>query len=161
MKHRTELIRRTSRALGTNYRYTSAVVREFIDQMGEFLEENGFLSLDDFGRFAVEVVETRRPVRMQLKLGGESVTREVEVDHYVRVHFSKSRKLKRLLDQYLEDNMDKYGVDTTTGKDDAQLEKQASEGCPECGKELQKHGSVLICPVHGSAPFEAQKHERR
>lgn len=156
MKHRTELIRRTARALGCNYRYASAVVRQFVLEMGDFLAENGVLVLDEFGRFNVEVVETHKPVRMELKLGGEDVTREVEVSRYVRVHFSKSRPLKLALDeQFLqEDEMEKYGVDTSTGKDDEQLEKQAAEGCPECGSELVKLGSVISCPKCGTAPFE-------
>lgn len=50
--------------------------------------------------------------------------------------------------------MEKYGVDESTGVDQEQLEKRAAKGCPECGKELTKHGSVLMCPVHGTEPFE-------
>lgn len=148
MRHRTELIRRTARALGVNYRYASAVVREFINQSNLLLAETGYLVLDDLGRFNAEVV-IRRPA---------PGTREVGSTSYVKVHFSKSRALKDLLDdQYMEDVMDKLGVDTSTGKDQDQLEKEAAEGCPECGRKLQKHGSVLICPEHGSAPFEKAK----
>lgn len=51
--------------------------------------------------------------------------------------------------------MDKYGVDESQTQ--ADNEKQASSGCPECGAELEKHGSVLKCPTHGTEPFEAQK----
>lgn len=50
--------------------------------------------------------------------------------------------------------MEKFGVDETTGVDQEQLEKQATEGCPICAKELTKHGSVLMCPEHGTEPFE-------
>lgn len=50
--------------------------------------------------------------------------------------------------------LEKYGVDTSTGRDDEQLEKLAAEGCPDCGSELVKHGSVVICPKCGSSPFE-------
>ena len=50
--------------------------------------------------------------------------------------------------------MEKYGVDETTGMDQEQLEKRAAKGCPECGKELIKHGSVLQCPHCGTKPFE-------
>ena len=47
--------------------------------------------------------------------------------------------------------MDKYSVDQTV--DSEQLEKAASEGCPECGAKCAQHGSVLICPRHGTEPF--------
>ena len=50
--------------------------------------------------------------------------------------------------------MEKYGVDESTGVNQQQLEKQAAKGCPDCGKELTKHGSVLMCPTHGTEPFE-------
>lgn len=131
-----------------NYRYASAVVREFINQSNLLLAETGYLVLDDLGRFNAEVV-IRKPA---------PGTREVGSTRYVKVHFSKSRALKDMLDdQYMEDVMDKLGVDTSTGKDQDQLEKEASEGCPECGRKLQKHGSVLICPEHGSSPFEKAK----
>lgn len=152
MRHRSELIRRTARATGYNQRYVSRVVRELITQMSSLMAEAGVVVLDDFGRFTVEVG--------QRKLF--PVTRRVGIESYVRVHFSKSRALKELLDgEYLEENMDKYGVDTTTGKDDEQLEKEAAEGCPECGKKLVKHGSVTICPEHGSAPFESKNAQER
>lgn len=51
--------------------------------------------------------------------------------------------------------MDKFGVDE--GIDQETLEKAASEGCPECGAELIKEGSLLICPKHGTEPFERMR----
>lgn len=53
--------------------------------------------------------------------------------------------------------MDKYGVDEQV--DQEQLEKRAARGCPECGRELVKHGSVLLCPMCGSEPFEKDNAE--
>ena len=50
--------------------------------------------------------------------------------------------------------MEKYGVDETV---DERLEKQAAQGCPACGKKPVRHGRVLMCPEHGSEPFEANK----
>ena len=47
--------------------------------------------------------------------------------------------------------MDKFGVDET------KQTKTASEGlrkCPECGAVVKEHGKILLCPVHGSKPFE-------
>lgn len=50
-------------------------------------------------------------------------------------------------------SMDKYGVDESV--DQETLEKAANQGCPICGRtDLQKHGSILMCPEHGSEPFE-------
>ena len=51
--------------------------------------------------------------------------------------------------------MNKYGVDE--GVDQESLEKKAAEGCPHCGSKLEKHGQVLLCPKHGSEPFEGKK----
>jgi len=50
--------------------------------------------------------------------------------------------------------MKKYGVDetpTTGQKTAAVLSK-----CPVCGKPLIKEGKVLLCPKHGSEPFESK-----
>lgn len=52
-----------------------------------------------------------------------------------------------------EENMDKFGVDQGRDEDN---EKRASEGCPKCGKKLIEQGKVLLCPIHGSEPFEQE-----
>lgn len=52
-----------------------------------------------------------------------------------------------------EEGMDKYGVDE--GIEDSELlEKKAAAGCPECGATPARQGSVLLCPTHGTEPFE-------
>lgn len=51
-----------------------------------------------------------------------------------------------------EEGMDKFGVNEFT--DQEHLEKAAAEGCPRCGRKPVVHGTVLICPEHGSEPFE-------
>lgn len=49
--------------------------------------------------------------------------------------------------------MEKFGVDE--GIPQEKLEKQAAQGCPNCGrKDVLKHGATLICPSCGSEPFE-------
>ena len=55
--------------------------------------------------------------------------------------------------------MDKYSVDQSVNQE--QLEKIAEAGCPVpgCGKQPRKHGNILICPTHGSEPFEEKKRE--
>jgi uncharacterized Zn finger protein (UPF0148 family) len=55
-----------------------------------------------------------------------------------------------------EETMEKYGVDETVSNPEA-LDKLASRGCPTCGSTLIKQGSVLICPKHGTEPFERQE----
>jgi len=52
-----------------------------------------------------------------------------------------------------DEEMEKYGVDETVDDQEA-LEKKASEGCPECGAKLVRQGTVLLCPKHGTEPFE-------
>lgn len=53
----------------------------------------------------------------------------------------------------MTDELEKYGVDE--GTDQEALEKKAAEGCPLCGKTPTRHGSTLVCPTHGSEPFES------
>ena len=53
-----------------------------------------------------------------------------------------------------DQEMSKFGVDETSHVDQERLEKMASQGCPECGSTITKHGSTLLCPNHGSKPFE-------
>jgi predicted RNA-binding Zn-ribbon protein involved in translation (DUF1610 family) len=56
--------------------------------------------------------------------------------------------------------MDKFGVDE--GIPQENLEKQAAQGCPNCGrKDVIKHGATLICPSCGSEPFEQGQRERK
>lgn len=51
--------------------------------------------------------------------------------------------------------MDKYAVEEEV--DQETLEKKASAGCPICGKKPERHGQLLMCPEHGSAPWEQDK----
>lgn len=57
--------------------------------------------------------------------------------------------------------MEKYGVNESVDQED--LEKLAACGCPKCGRSVEKNGSVLICPTHGTEPFEkrAWQEQRR
>lgn len=50
--------------------------------------------------------------------------------------------------------MEKYAVDETV--DQVQMEKAAADGCPICGSRCLRHGNLLLCPNHGSAPFEKE-----
>lgn len=66
-----------------------------------------------------------------------------------KVRFRRGDALHRTLK---ETPMEKYGVDE--GQDQETLEKAAADGCPECGAKCERHGQTLVCPVHGTAPFE-------
>ena len=52
-----------------------------------------------------------------------------------------------------EEGMDKYSVDEGI-EDQELLEKKAAKGCPECGATPARQGTVLLCPVHGTEPWE-------
>lgn len=43
------------------------------------------------------------------------------------------------------------------------MTKSASSraSCPQCGSPLDFLGSLPRCPVHGTAPFEAESHIRK
>jgi hypothetical protein len=51
--------------------------------------------------------------------------------------------------------MEKYAVDETVEQN--AMEKAATQGCPECGAKCERHGNLLFCPTHGSAPFEKKR----
>jgi hypothetical protein len=51
--------------------------------------------------------------------------------------------------------MDKFGVDETA--DQSVMEKAAAEGCPLCGAAVTRHGNIMVCPKHGTAPFEKKQ----
>jgi len=48
--------------------------------------------------------------------------------------------------------MEKFGVDENAKP----VVKQASTDvtCPWCGSQCKSHGNVVLCPTHGSKPFE-------
>ena len=49
--------------------------------------------------------------------------------------------------------MEKYGVDETAASE-LKLGQIALDRCPLCGAVLATHGSIVLCPTHGSKPFE-------
>jgi uncharacterized Zn finger protein (UPF0148 family) len=44
--------------------------------------------------------------------------------------------------------MDKYAVEQPI------TTKHAGAGCPLCGRPLERSSNVVLCPVHGTEPFE-------
>lgn len=59
------------------------------------------------------------------------------------------------MDKQPEEGMTKYAVDEGVSSD--ALEKAAANGCPICGSPVEKHGQILVCPTHGTKPFETSK----
>jgi hypothetical protein len=49
--------------------------------------------------------------------------------------------------------MEKYGVEENAKPGDKQASDQVTH-CPWCGAKLIRHGSTVLCPKHGSQPFE-------
>lgn len=80
----------------------------------------------------------------------------------IRVKLSSISKLCKVARRDLLQkgpNMEKYGVET---KDASEKKASASAaGCPVCGAEVERHGDVTKCPVHGSEPFEKKNAEEK
>lgn len=156
---KAELDRRVSFALyDKSETEVSHITSEFIRQLSQMLAERGQVTVECLGRFRVlpRRINQGHYELTHKKSGNE----DIATHRHVLVYFSKARPLKELLDRVFKgEMMEKYGVDETTGHSSEQLEKMAAEGCPECGSKLTKHGSVMICPVHGSAPFEASPNQ--
>lgn len=54
-----------------------------------------------------------------------------------------------------DDSMEKYGVDESPKEGEKQAETKKPNVCPLCGAKLLIHGNVVLCPTHGSKPFES------
>jgi uncharacterized Zn finger protein (UPF0148 family) len=55
--------------------------------------------------------------------------------------------------------MEKYGVDESLG--DKKTAEMSLDVCPVCGARLHKHGQVVLCPIHGSKPFEYDSNKEK
>jgi hypothetical protein len=92
---------------------------------------------------------------------GRKSTAVVSVERKYYVSFSRSTVLREALwarfgkQKQRIVTMDKLGVDENVDGED--LEKKATDGCPKCGAKPERHGNVLVCPNHGSEPFEQPK----
>jgi nucleoid DNA-binding protein len=150
---------KTARELGVPTRDVRDIVLEFLRQTGTFLMKNGTVRLVGLGRLRLNVRLEQREVLIagaRKKDGTYKRRRRIARKGSMVVSFTKSSRLKRLAKMYLEEmTMEKLGVDE--GVNTEQLEKAAAEGCPECGRPVQRHGNVMVCPVHGSEPFERAK----
>jgi len=152
----TEVSARVARELGISVREVRLIVREFLHQAGDHLARNHTLQLEGLGKLSLSIVQAKSSSALvsgpRKKGGGYGRRRRIVRNRLVLVSFTKSARLKKLAQMYVEENMDKLGVDEKT--DSEQLEKQSAQGCPECGSKVERHGTVLQCPSCGTAPFE-------
>lgn len=130
-----------------------AITRIFLEVVAERLAAGEDVLLGGFGRFKV----TRERASPYVQLTSVKGTKKkVRIQGKIKVHFRKGSALKQLLAEQLPtgETMEKYGVDTGSGRN---MQKLGSNGCPQCGmpsSKLKRHGNVVICPNCGSAPFE-------
>lgn len=151
---KSSIDRRIANQIGLELQDISDVTEAFLRVIREELADLNTVVLDGVGILSVHQFEGKvdhlKPVHSHPVV--------VTTKKKYRVSFKKSRQLTReMLDRYggveVEDDMEKYGVD----EQQAENEKRASDGCPECGRKAERHGNVLACPVHGTEPFEAKK----
>lgn len=145
--------------LGVKTSKVSAITAAFLGEARRALAEEGAVRLDGLGTLHVTCRRGKRAEHTRLtSKHGTSIVVDVLAKYYVS--FKKARQLTLAMaatrepaarNKRKEKVMEKFGVDESA---DENLEKQAAEGCPECGKKPELHGKVLMCPVHGSEPFE-------
>jgi nucleoid DNA-binding protein len=139
--------------LGQKTRDVAVITETFLAAIREELVEMNTVRLDGLGTLKIHEYEGKID-----HLASISGTRTVTTKKKHRVSFKKSRPLSLALRErfggvVVEKAMEKYGVDESQ-KDN---EKVASDGCPLCGAQPERHGNVLACPTHGTEPFEKKK----
>lgn len=122
--------------------------------------DNGEALIDGFGRFLLKEQKNAAVAHLEkgsFKKGERKGKMIVRTRRKFRVWFKKSAEFRRALEDAYgkESAMEKLGVDEDV--DQENLEKQASDGCPKCGRKPERHGKVLVCPVDGTEPFEKSK----
>lgn len=131
-------------------RDVSAVTAAFLRGAREALTELDTVRLDGLGAIRI-VIREGRVDTLKLETPMPSPReKKYHVSFKKAEVFSRELWKKRRLERGM--TMDKYAVDEQQDN-----EKIASEGCPECGAKVERHGNVLACPVHGTEPFEKKK----
>ncbi len=149
---KARLDRQVAELLGKKPREVSAITATFLHETIRALVSGGRVQLDNLGELYVTV---RSGVLHRTTFRGKKSVQAVPAKYYVS--FKKAAKLREELRLrfHKENIMEKYGVDE--GTDQENLEKKAAAGCPVCGKKPVRHGGILMCPDHGSEPFEQKK----
>lgn len=143
--------------LGKKVREVSGVTEVFLHEITRALVESGVVRLDGLGVLHLDCRAGSRAVLTGLHGKKKpSRTQVIDVEKKYYVSFKKAAPLRAAIQARYGKApkgvlMEKYAVDE---KVDPNLEKKAAAGCPECGAECTRHGNTLLCPTHGSAPFE-------
>jgi len=167
MKRKQDLDTMVGILLTTRRADVSAITSAFLNELMNAVVADGEVHIDGFGRFRLVCRKGRRAATAMLtqgtfKKGVSKDTYLVPVDKKYFVTFKKATSFRDKIHKRFgknkaikEGSMEKFGVDESV--DQETLEKKAANGCPECGRKLERHGRVLMCPVHGSEPFEAKR----
>ena len=166
MIEKKDLDHQVAKDLGMRQEEVARITGAFLRLVMYGLCDTQEVNLQGFGRFKMREKKQRdnRYVGLETGLGGEkNRTRAVAVTRMFTVYFHKARAFKEVIwsiygKQGQEDTLEKYGVSEEVGQVD--LEKKAAEGCPACGRKVERHGDVLICPHCGSQPFESAKEKK-
>lgn len=135
------------------------VLYAYLDEVKMALAYGAHVTLHEIGSLRLTRGIDNRTVILQPR--GETLEVPIRYKFYGR--FQKSAALKREINKVWHRKerdgtmMEKYGVD----EDGADLEKAAAEGCPLCGRPAERHGALLICPTHGSEPFEKNRKTKK
>lgn len=155
MIKKTQIDKKVASIAGVDPAIVTKVTRLFLETLRNHIVTERKVQLSGFGTFTLtERRGTRAP--MLTLLDGTQVDALHSVQYVVT--FSKATPFRQAVEAVYgkgRDRMEKYAVDEEV--DQEALEKSASEGCPDCGRTVEKHGKTLICPACGSAPFEKKK----
>lgn len=153
------LDRRIAICLGLPRHEVSFVTTAFLEEIAAELIEMTTVRLDGLGELHLV---PRKGSTANLRVGtfkkGESrpVTKVAKTKYHVS--FKKAVPLKKAIQlRYQakppEKTMNKFGVDESQTEN----EKKASDGCPQCGGKVERHGKVLMCPKCGTEPWETKQ----
>lgn len=159
MKKKQDLILEVQQQTGYPFKEIKDITAVFLEVLMRAIAEEDQVQLSGFGSFRV-ITKTGSWSPTLKKAVNREVLGEQTVPHNKQhmVSFAKGSVLRGMIHyargKPSEDAMDKYAVDEDVDQED--LEKKANDGCPECGRKVEKHGRTLMCPVHGTEPFESK-----
>jgi len=162
MKKKGDLDAQVSQVALLNKRDVSKVTTLFLAALAEALANGHPVHLEGLGRLrCVRMAPPSSPQTLRIgnfKKGETTGAVTVRPVRY-RVSFSQAVPFKKLIRERAagrNELMEKYAVDEGV-EDDETLEKQAAQGCPACGAKPVRHGRRLMCPTHGTEPFEKKQ----